>query len=235
MSSIRAPVAIIDIGSNSVRLVVYSGPTRIPSIIFNEKLMAGLGKGVASTGALSDDAQERAIVALDRFAILVRQMGVRRTRVVATAAVRDASNGQAFLDRVRGLGLQPELLSGEEEGMMAGLGVLSAIPDADGIVGDLGGGSLELVDVAGGKVRRSASLPFGVLRLAAFAKKGDDFPARKLAKAIEASGFAGLGSERSFYMVGGSWRTLARIDMLATDFPLPITHQYRMKPGRARE
>src|SRR5687767_12524348 len=136
------PVAIIDIGSNSVRLVVYAGATRIPWIIFNEKVMAGLGRNMSKYGELSEESQQRALAALSRFSLLIRQMGVVRTRVVATAAVREASNGVEFLRAVRKLGFKPEMLSGEEEGRMAGLGVLSAIPEADGIVADLGGGSL---------------------------------------------------------------------------------------------
>jgi exopolyphosphatase/guanosine-5'-triphosphate,3'-diphosphate pyrophosphatase len=229
------PVAIVDIGSNSVRLVVYSGASRIPSIVFNEKVMAGLGKGLSKTGELPEAAQDRALAALRRFAILMRQMGVSRTRVVATAAVREASNGTDFLAKVREAGFQPEVLSGEQEGLMAGQGVLSAIPQADGIIGDLGGGSLELVDVAGGKILKSLSLPLGVLRLAAIADKGPSAVEKKVQKALAEGDFAGRGRGRPFYMVGGSWRALARLDMLLTDYPLPITHQYGMKPDRPRE
>jgi len=232
----HSPIAIVDIGSNSVRLVVYSGATRIPSVVFNEKVMAGLGRGLAGGdggGRLSEEAQERALAAIARFKLLLAQMGVVRHRIVATAAVRDASNGAAFLDRVRALGVKPEILSGEDEGLMAGLGVLSSIPDADGIVGDLGGGSLELVDVAKGRVRRSASLPLGVLRLGGFAGKGAFH--RTVEEALERTGFAGRGEGRAFYMVGGSWRTLARVDMHILGHPLPIVHQHEMAPGRPRE
>src|SRR6185436_18300851 len=226
------PVAIIDIGSNSVRLVVYSGATRIPSVIFNEKILAGLGREVGETGAIGAAAEARALAALERFHTLVGHMGVVRVRTVATAAVREASNGAAFLDRVRDLGLDPRILSGEEEGKRAGQGVLSAIPDADGIVGDLGGGSLELVDVSRGRVGRSASLPLGVLRLDALAEKGEAWFARKVAKAVAGAGFAGAAAGRPFYMVGGSWRTLARLEMAITDHPLPITHQHDMPVDR---
>jgi len=224
------PVAIIDIGSNSVRLVVYSGATRIPSVIFNEKVLAGLGKAVGETGAIAEDAGARALAAMERFTLLVKQMKVVRTRTVATAAVREASNGAAFLARVRKLGLDPRILSGEEEGKRAGQGVLSAIPEAEGIVGDLGGGSLELVEVGGGQVKRSASLPLGVLRLDALAEKGNF--ARRVAKAVEAAGFARSCGGRPFYMVGGSWRALARLDMALTNHPLPITHQHCIETGR---
>jgi exopolyphosphatase/guanosine-5'-triphosphate,3'-diphosphate pyrophosphatase len=224
------PVAIIDIGSNSVRLVVYSGATRIPSVIFNEKVLAGLGKGVGETGAIAPEAEARALAAVERFALLVKQMQVVRTRTVATAAVREASNGAAFLAQVKKLGLDPRILSGEEEGKRAGQGVLSAIPEADGIVGDLGGGSLELVEVARGQVLRSASLPFGVLRLDALAGKGNF--ARRVARAVDAAGFGRSCDGRPFYMVGGSWRALARLDMALANHPLPITHQYCIETGR---
>jgi exopolyphosphatase/guanosine-5'-triphosphate,3'-diphosphate pyrophosphatase len=227
------PIAIVDIGSNSVRLVVYSDSTRIPSIVFNEKVMAGLGRGLGGAGGLPEDAQERALAAIARFRLLLGQMGVVRSRIVATAAVRDASNGAAFLDRVRALGVEPEVLSGEDEGKMAGFGVLSSIPRADGIVGDLGGGSLELVDVSEGQVRRSASLPLGVLRLGAYSQSGS--LRRAVDDSLRRTGFQELGEGRAFYLVGGSWRTLARVDMHLVGHPLPIVHQYEMAPGRPRE
>jgi exopolyphosphatase/guanosine-5'-triphosphate,3'-diphosphate pyrophosphatase len=232
------PVAIIDIGSNSVRLVVYSGATRIPSVIFNEKILAGLGREVGETGAIGAAAEARALAALERFHTLVGHMGVVRVRTVATAAVREASNGAAFLDRVRELGLDPRILSGEEEGKRAGQGVLSAIPEADGIVGDLGGGSLELVEVSGGKVRRSASLPLGVLRLDALAERGFAGFSKKVAKAVAGAGFEGAARGRPFYMVGGSWRTLARLEMALAEHPLPITQQHMLdndRPAQLRE
>src|SRR4051794_11116161 len=226
------PVAIIDIGSNSVRLVVYSGAKRIPSIIFNEKVLAGLGR---EAGRIGEEAQARTLAALERYRLLVKQMGVVRTRTVATAAVREADNGEAFLAKVRRLGLEPRLLSGEEEGKRAGQGVLSAIPDADGIVGDLGGGSLELVDVADGRVGgRRASLPLGVLRLDPLVAKGEKAFARQIGKAVAGAGFAGSAKRRPFYLVGGSWRTLARLEMGLSGHPLPITHQHEMAPERPR-
>lgn len=227
----RAPVAIIDIGSNSVRLVVYSGDKRIPSVIFNEKVMAGLGRDIGETGTLSEAAQERALRALERFHLLTRQMKARVT-TVATAAVREASNGAGFLAAVRAVGLAPVVLSGKEEGRLAGLGVVSAIPDAEGLVGDLGGGSLELVEVAKRKVKRSVSLPLGVLRLDALAEGGDAAFAKKVAKAVEGAGFAGKGKGRPFYLVGGSWRALGQFDMALMGHPLPISHQHVMPADR---
>ena len=232
--SAQKPVGIVDIGSNSVRLVVYSGATRIPSIVFNEKVMAGLGREVATAGAIGGEAEARALKALERFRLLLGHMGVAESRVVATAAVREASNGPAFLDRVRAFGFDPRILSGEEEGRLAGQGVLSSIPGADGIGGDLGGGSLELVDVADGAVRRSVSLPLGVLRLDAVTAKGEAVFSRKIAKAVAQAGFADSAAGRPFYLVGGSWRALGRLDMALTNHPLPITHQYAMARDRPR-
>ena len=229
-----APVAIIDIGSNSVRLVVYSSASRIPSVIFNEKVMAGLGVGVAETGMLSEASQERALGALRRFAALVAQIGADTIRTVATAAVRDASNGAEFLDEVRAIGLKPEILSGDEESRMAGLGVLSAIPDADGIAGDLGGGSLELVDLRDGQIGRRVSLPFGVLRLGKLSGRNGARFTKVIGDAVEQAGLTGAARGRQFYLVGGSWRSLARVEMILAGHPLPIPHQHVLAIDRPR-
>jgi exopolyphosphatase/guanosine-5'-triphosphate,3'-diphosphate pyrophosphatase len=232
--AIADPVAIIDIGSNSVRLVVYAGPERIPTPIFNEKVLAGLGSGLEQTGTLSEKGREKALAALRRYKLLIEQMKVRQTYVLATAAIRDASDGAEFVREIERIGLDCDVLSAAEEARLAGEGVLSGTPDADGIVGDLGGGSLELVDVCAGAASGGISMPLGVLRLDATAKS--ERTARDQIRAmLSQSGLSKSSAGRAFYMVGGSWRSLARIDMIATGFPLPVTHQYRMKPGRARE
>lgn len=234
MPASQAPVAIIDIGSNSVRLVVYSGSPRIPFPIFNEKVLAGLGQGLAEGKDLRERDQVRALAALARFRLLVKLMGVRKTHVLATAAARDARNGPQFVARIKRLGLDCRVLSAEEEALLAGEGILSSIPGANGIVGDLGGGSLELVDVKDGKAGATLSVPLGVLRVAANSS-GASAARDTLRAALKRSGIAKLGRDRPFYMVGGSWRALARVDMAATDYPLPIVHQYLMLPDRAAE
>ena len=225
------PIAIIDIGSNSVRLVVYLGAQRVPFPIFNEKVLAGLGSGLAKSGAISTAACERALQALKRFKLLVDHMGAVATHVVATAAARDASNGPDFVARIERLGLPCRVLSAAEEATLAGLGVVSGIPDADGIAGDLGGGSLELVDIAGGHATKPISMPLGVLRVDSNGKRAREM----LRDGIRAAGLAEVSRGRALYLVGGSWRALARIDMIATDYPLPIIHEYRMAPQRAAE
>ena len=161
-------------------------------------------------------------------------MKVKRAHVVATAAIRDAADGPDFVREVDRIGFDCNVLSAEEEATLAGSGVISGIPEADGIVGDLGGGSLELVDVAEGRASGGISTPLGVLRLDPGAS-GERAARKALKAALKSSSLKEQARGRSFYMVGGSWRALARIDMLATEFPLPITHQYRMKPARAKE
>ena len=221
--------AIIDIGSNSIRLVVYHGRTRMPETMFNEKVMAGLGRGLAANGRLSDNAVGVAVAGLSRFAALTRAMGICHVRTVATAAVREASNGQAFIDRVADeCGLVIEVIDGEAEARGAALGLVSGIPHADGVVGDLGGGSLELVRVSGGEMGRRISLPIGALRLDAVRKRDRRALGPFIAKALDKVDWAAEGKGKPFYMVGGSWRALAQIHIWMTGHPLPIVHQYEM-------
>lgn len=221
--------AIIDIGSNSIRLVVYQGPARLPSILFNEKVLAGLGRDMEADGTISTAAMARAIPTLARFAAVTEAMDVSRTMTVATAAVRDAANGADLIEAAAELGLSVELLAGEEEALASGRGVLSGIPDARGVVGDLGGGSLELVRVDGGEVGERASFPLGVLRIGGLREKGT--LDRTVGKMLRKAGWEQAGAGAPFYLVGGSWRALARLDMHLAGYPLPILHQYEMVPG----
>jgi exopolyphosphatase / guanosine-5'-triphosphate,3'-diphosphate pyrophosphatase len=224
--------AIIDIGSNSVRLVVYAPPARAPATLFNEKVSAGLGEGLASSGLLGPESIARTIRALQRYRRLASDMDVRHIRTVATAAVREARNGADFLREANALGLDVELLSGEAEAEAGGQGVIAAIPDADGIVGDLGGGSLELVRVRAGIVHERLSLPLGVLRLAAIrAKRG--LLDRVVRKALKKAGWPLAAQGLPFYLVGGSWRAIARVHMQLIDYPLPVLHGYTMPPEAA--
>lgn len=226
------PQAIIDIGSNSVRLVVYDGPRRAPAVLFNEKVSAGLGRGLGDGASLDPKAADQALRALSRFRAVARAMGVESIRTVATAAVRDASDGARFIARAEALGLPVELLSGDQEACASGYGVISAFPLANGIVGDLGGGSLELVRVRNGLVHERVSLPLGVLRLAAL-KKGRGVLERHVRKLLSKAGWKGVEQGLPFWLVGGSWRALARLHMHLTDYPLPVLHGYAMPPEAA--
>ncbi len=224
------PVGIIDIGSNSVRFVAYGGAARVPSVLFNEKVMAALGRGLAKDGKLDDEAMERTIEALARFRRLASEMGLKKVHAVATAAVRDAANGPHFLKRIATLGLKPRLLPGSEEAELSGLGVISAIPRANGVVADLGGGSLELIGVARRGAGEGISLPLGVLRI------GLDPDPESVAKAIRAelknSRLKNAAQGHSLYLVGGSFRALALLDMKTLGHPLPIIHHHRIAQAR---
>jgi exopolyphosphatase/guanosine-5'-triphosphate,3'-diphosphate pyrophosphatase len=232
IDAIQPRTAIIDIGSNSIRLVVYQGPPRLPAVLFNEKVLAGLGRGLSATGAIDEAGMASAKIALARFAAVAREMKAEQVRTVATAAVRDASNGGRLIEAARDLGLTVELLTGEEEATAAGNGVLSAIPAADGIVGDLGGGSLELVRIADGAVAARVSFPLGVLRLAALKERRGKAFERYVGGLVEAAGWLNKGRGLPLYLVGGSWRALARLDMGLTGYPLPVIHQYGLTPDR---
>lgn len=160
------PVAVIDIGSNSVRLVAYEGLTRSPTPIFNEKVLAGLGREVQTTGLLAADAVEKALAALRRFRALCDRMEVAQLWAIATAACRDAKNGKAFVAEAESIcGTKIDILSGKREAELAALGVVSGFHKPDGIVGDLGGGSLELTEVQGHRVKTGLTLPLGGLAL----------------------------------------------------------------------
>ncbi|QMW21941.1 Ppx/GppA family phosphatase [Sandaracinobacteroides saxicola] len=225
---LREPrIGIIDIGSNSVRLVVYEGLVRTPAVLFNEKLMAGLGRGVAANGRLSDDAMALTLDGLTRFVALANAMGVDSLRAVATAAIREAANGAAFVARVRNeVGLEIETIDGEAEARAAAFGVIAGIPDADGVVGDLGGGSLELIRVSNGQAHERVSLPIGSLRLDAERKKSRAALNAFVAKALAKVDWARAGAGKPFYAVGGSWRALAQLHMHLIEWPLPVIHHH---------
>ncbi|NIJ36488.1 exopolyphosphatase/guanosine-5'-triphosphate,3'-diphosphate pyrophosphatase [Sphingopyxis panaciterrae] len=220
--------AVIDIGSNSVRLVVYEGPHRAPAVIFNEKVAAGLGRGLSIDGRIAEQDAIRGLTALRRYALLARHMEVKDLQCVATAAVRDAANGPEFIASAAEAGLRIRLLSGEEEAEAAGYGVIAAIPDAHGIAVDLGGGSLELAEVAGGRVGRCASFPLGVLRLPALRKDGVQAFERAVRRMLKAADWPGKLSGLPLYLVGGSWRALARLDLELTRDPLAVLDQHTL-------
>jgi exopolyphosphatase / guanosine-5'-triphosphate,3'-diphosphate pyrophosphatase len=223
------PVAIIDIGSNSVRLVVYRGGDRVPLTLFNEKVMCGLGKGVGDTGALDEAAMAQATRALARYAQLIRDMGVRDVRAVATAAVRDASNGPSFIrDTEARTGLSIHIIAGDEEARLSALGVVSAIPEASGIVADLGGGSLELVRVAHGRLAERISLPIGPLNLLG-AAVGDSKAQENIVRAaLQKVYWLDKVQGQPIYMVGGAWRALCHLHMHIMRAPVPIIHEYEL-------
>jgi exopolyphosphatase/guanosine-5'-triphosphate,3'-diphosphate pyrophosphatase len=231
LSAIGAPrdVAAIDIGSNSVRLVLYRLEGRAIWTVFNEKVLAGLGRDLATTGCLSVEGAAQALTALKRFAAVIEGVRPAHTFVAATAAVRDAQDGKDFCDRVAGAtGLKIRVLSGEEEARYAALGVLAGIPGAGGVVGDLGGSSLELVRLSCGQVGRGVTLPLGPFALADSGEFDADRLREIIARRLEGAGDYTTGT---LYAVGGAWRSLAQVHMEVAGYPLRIVHQYEMAAG----
>ncbi|WP_207458812.1 Ppx/GppA family phosphatase [Azospirillum sp. SYSU D00513] len=228
-------VAVIDIGSNSIRLVVYDGLKRAPMPIFNEKLLCGLARGVEKTGRLNPEGVVQALGALERFRVMADSMRVCRLDVLATAAVRDADDGAEFVEAVgRRTGLQVQVISGEREAQLSAMGVLSGTPGADGLVGDLGGGSLELVALARGEIGEQVTTPLGPLRLMETGLRQGDL-AKYVDKHFERLDWLGTAKGRPFHPVGGSWRALAKLHMEQVNHPLHIIHGYRMPASEARD
>lgn len=234
-SSARNRIAVIDIGSNSIRLVVYDALSRAPVQLFNEKVLCGLGRGLGETGRLNPDGVKSAFAHLERFVALARAIGVKRLDALATAAVRDAANGRAFAAEVRRrCRIAVKVLSGHDEGRLSALGVIAGIPDAQGVMGDLGGGSVELVPVTGGKAGTGATLPIGPLRLSEF--QGDERRLRSvLDRYMGAVDWLGKRKGETFYAVGGAWRALARIHMEQTQYPIHVIQGYMLARGDAED
>jgi exopolyphosphatase/guanosine-5'-triphosphate,3'-diphosphate pyrophosphatase len=225
----RARIGVIDVGSNSIRLVVYDRLSRSPAVIFNERVLCGLGRGLQRSGRLSPEGRELALENLGRFTLLARQMGVARLEILATAAVRDASDGAQFVAEAERRCKAPvRVISGAEEARLSALGVLSGMPDADGLMGDLGGGSMELVALAKGSIGEQITLPLGPLRLM---ELGEDEPRRARTVVDEALApifWLPACHGRAFYAVGGAWRAIARIHLEQSGYALHIIHHYRV-------
>ncbi|RDE00917.1 exopolyphosphatase [Paracoccus pantotrophus] len=223
-------VGVVDVGSNSIRMVVFDGAARSPAYFYNEKVMAGLGSGLATTGRLNPEGVRRGMAALRRFAVLADSMGIKPLTCVATAAVREAEDGPAFHKAVeKETGLKLWVIDGEEEARLSAQGVLLGWPDAKGLVCDIGGNSMELAEVENGKVGRRISTPLGPFRLQQV-KGGASGLRDHIRETIEtAAERLGRGHEQ-IYLVGGSWRAIARLDMERAKYPMTVLHEYRMSP-----
>jgi exopolyphosphatase/guanosine-5'-triphosphate,3'-diphosphate pyrophosphatase len=229
----RGPVAIVDIGSNSVRLVIYESFSRIPAVVHNEKAICAIGRGMVTTGRLDDQGITMAIEALARFRMLADAHNVNAREAVATAAARDAGNGREFIRRAESAWGGPIIvLSGEEEARLAAEGVLAGTPDADGLAADLGGGSLDMVTVKAGKTGAAMTLPFGPLRLMDQSKDDPDKARKLVDRGLEGLDRLGDLKGRALYAVGGVWRSFARIDMENRNYPLHVLQDYTIPRGR---
>jgi len=224
------PVAVLDIGSNSVRLVVYERHARSLTPLYNEKSACALGRGLAQTGRLAYENIDRALTAIQRFALVTRLMKAGEVYILATSAVRDASNSDAFVNAVEATMNAPvHVLSGEQEAHYAALGVVAGIPDFTGIVGDLGGGSLELSSMASGHDAVGETHGLGVIRLqddsGRSASRAREIARERLARSALLRGKPG----GQFCAIGGTWRSLAKIHQVLRDYPLHMVQHYVTK------
>ncbi|PTX56635.1 Ppx/GppA phosphatase [Litoreibacter ponti] len=221
-------VGAIDVGSNSVRMVVFDGAARSPAYFFNEKVMAGLGAGVSETGHLNPEGRVRALAALKRFALLARGMGVAPMTCVATAAVRDASDGEEFRQEVlEQTGLNLWVAEGVEEARLSAQGVFLGWPEARGLMCDIGGSSMELAELGDGIVGRRVSSQIGPLKLLEI-KGGAKARKKLIDETIDGLRAEIDGDYKTLFLVGGSWRAIARLDMERRGYPLKVLHEYRM-------
>lgn len=222
------PVAVLDIGSNSVRLVVYERHARSLTHLYNEKTACALGRGLAQTGKIAYENIDRALTAIQRFALVARLMKVGAVHILATSAVREASNSKAFVDAVEQImGAKVSVLSGAEEAHFAALGAISGMPGFAGVVGDLGGGSLELSSIAGGTDTTGETHELGVIRLQDDSEnsptKGVSIAKRRLKKSELLTGQGG-----SFCAIGGTWRSLAKVHQVLRNYPLHMVQHYEV-------
>lgn len=227
-------VGVIDVGSNSVRLVIFDGAARSPAYFFNEKVLCGLGRGIADRGVLNPEGRARAILAMDRFKALLDSFEVQSLHTVATAAVRDARDGSAFVSEVAArTGIRLSVASGEQEARLSAQGVLLGWPEAQGLVCDIGGASMELAEVKNGRIGRCMTSPLGPLVLA-------DTPGgvagmeRQITQHLSRMRRTFDGSYPTLYLVGGSFRAIAKLDMARRDYPLQVLHEYRFDHDRLR-
>ncbi len=225
--------AVIDVGSNSVRLVVFDGAARSPAYFYNEKVMCGLGSDLARTGKLDREGKERALETIKRFMLVAREMEVSGLLGVATAAVRDASDGESFchlLNREAGLDLL--VATGEQEAILAGQGVLLGWPQADGIVSDLGGASMELARIKNRSVTNCMTSQIGALLIGKRFNSSDEMRCYVDTEVREMHARLPL-QDKEIFLVGGSWRAIARLDMERRSYPLRVLNDYELSSQSA--
>ncbi|WP_299933465.1 Ppx/GppA family phosphatase [uncultured Pelagimonas sp.] len=221
-------VGVVDIGSNSVRMVVFDGAARSPAYFFNEKILCGLGAGMNETGHLNPEGKDRALVALRRFQCLADGMDLPPLTVVATAAMRDAQDGPSFRDQIEAeTGLKVYVIDGNEEARLSAQGVLLGWPGSYGLICDIGGSSMELAEINHGEVGRRISSSLGPLKLMDI--EGGRPAREKQIGTVMKELKDHMGKQRDrLFLVGGSWRALAKVDMERRNYPLHVLHEYRM-------
>lgn len=226
-------IGVLDVGSNSVRMVIFDGAARSPHYFYNEKIMAALGAGTADTGRLNPEGRVRALSAIKRFQLLAQAFEADPLVAVATAAVREAEDGPEFCaDVLRETGLEIQVVDGTEEARLSAQGVLLGWPGASGYVCDIGGSSMELAEIDDGEIGATVTSKLGPLRLQGL---GGRKARRAHIKRVVGEMADKLGQQDRLYLVGGSWRAIARMDMERRGYPLHVMHEYRMTRGSVKK
>lgn len=230
----KDPVAVIDIGSNAVRLVIFDGLNRAPVRLHTERTICGLGKGLQSTKRLNPEGTQKAMVTIKRYATLLAAMDIKNVRAVATAAVRDAEDGAKFIAAVdKKFGIRIDVISGEDEARLSALGVMGNGLGSDGLIGDFGGGSLEIVAAENGRIAQQTTLPVGALRVLSF----DSKTARVnfIDQHLDAIPFLKDYKGEDFYALGGAWRSIAKVHIDMTNHPIQVLDSYALDGTVAHE
>lgn len=231
--------AVIDVGSNSVRLVIYNVFDGALVPIHNEKTLAALGKGLGSSKKLSPEGVEMALSALKRFKLILDSLKINNIDAIATAAIREAIDGPSFVKKVANeIGIKIRIISGEDEGRYSALGVEFGAPNSLGFMGDLGGSSLELVNINQSSKAKRESFQLGPLALGEIAQsknivENQNAAREKIANILGESEVLKNGDTSHFHAVGGAWRALAHIHMVYRNYPLHVLHNYKMKRADA--
>lgn len=226
--------AVIDVGSNSVRLVVYFGAKRAPLQFFNEKVVCGLGRGLAESGILNPAGRARALSAIQRFVGIAERMGVKTIHSVATAAVRDAKDGANFCDEVfLETNLRLRVVTGVQEATLSAQGVFFCRPDAAGLVCDVGGSSVELARIGAGTIDMAQTSELGPLNLQRF--EADQTALNKEIKKQLTHLTKSFKPQETLYLIGGTIRSFASLDIARKNYPLSVVNEYTLKIDAFRD
>jgi exopolyphosphatase/guanosine-5'-triphosphate,3'-diphosphate pyrophosphatase len=232
-------ISIIDIGSNTIKLVIYDVKKDNSFVgIHQESTKVKLGESLAYSDSLNEQSILKSIDVLLQYRDIVRLEAANKVLCVGTSAVREARNGQYFIDQVlKNTGIRVRVLNGKEEAYYSYLGasMMTCIPN--GLYFDLGGGSLELVYTEDFKVKKAEALPLGALRLSrtfasedgSFSKKSCDNMTQRILDTLPTKKNYRIGIDTLLVGAGGTLRSLGRYDQKHSGFPFEKIHNYRLK------
>ena len=220
-----------------MRLVVYDRLGRTPFPRFNEKFLCRLGASLDDDGNLGAEAMDCAVHAIERFAAIAATMRVRSIDLLATEATRNAPNGAAFRERLQAAsGLPVRVLTGDDEARLAATGVIAGFHEPDGLVGDLGGGSLEIAAVRERRVgEHRTSMPLGALYISERMAHESLKQTRRYVDEVLQRELPGTVPGGNFYVVGGGWRVLAKVHLANHRRLVPVIHGLVLDPGTVRK